>query len=357
MDKIIKKIITKLNDNGFEAFVVGGYVRDMILGINSSDIDICTNALPKDVIEVLNLDKKTCVKYGSINIKTKKYNIDITTFRIDDNYLKHNPSNTEFVNDIKIDLKRRDFTCNTLLMNKDNEIIDYFDGLDDINNKVIKCVGNIKKKLSEDPLRILRAIRLSIIYDFKIDDNLLDFIINNKQLINEISFFRKKEELDKILLSTNAIKGLNFIKKLNLCDVLGISYEKVNYTNDLMGLYAQINLDSNYQLTKSEKNIINSINEVLENGVIDNNTLYKHGLYINKIASEILKIDYKTINKMYNNLPIKNRKDIKISVKTIVKLNNNCYNNINDIYLRLEKNILSGNIKNNSKDIIKFLRK
>lgn len=347
----------KLNSNGFEAFIVGGYIRDKLLGINSNDIDICTNALPKDVIEVLNLDKKTGVKYGSINIKTRKYNIDITTFRKDSNYLKHSPNDTEFVNDIKTDLKRRDFTCNTLLMNKDDKIIDYYNGVNDINNRIIKCVGNVKKKLSEDPLRILRAIRLSIIYDFKIDNTILDFIINNKYLIKEISFFRKKEELDKILLSKNSIKGLKLIKDLDLFDVMGISYDKITYTNDLMGLYAQINLDSNYPLTKSEKSIIKEIKEILDNGIIDNNTLYRHGLYINKIAGEIFNIDYKIINKMYNNLPIKTRKDIKINIKSIVKLNNNCYNNINDIYLMLEKNILSGNIKNNSKDIIKYLRK
>ena len=357
MDKLIKKIIKKLNDSGYDAYIVGGYVRDKLLNIESDDIDICTNALPKDVINILNLNKNSSIKYGSINIKTKKYNIDITSFRKEDNYLKHSPTDTIFVNDIKTDLKRRDFTCNTLLMNKEGQIIDYYNGIKDINNRIIKCVGNVKKKLNEDPLRILRAIRLSIVYDFKIDDEILDFITHNKELINEISYFRKKEELDKILTSDNYLKGLEFIKKLDLYDSLGIRYDNVTYTRDLIGLYVQINLSEKYPLTKNEKNSIKEIKEILDNKKVDNYMLYKYGLYENKIAGEILGIDYKIINKRYNSLPIKSRKDIKITPKTIAKLNNNCYNNINNVYVSLEKNILDGNIKNNSRDIIKFLRK
>ena len=357
MDRLIKKIIHELNKNGFEAYIVGGYVRDKVLNIDSDDIDICTNALPKDVIRILKLNNKTSVKYGSISFKTKKYNIDITTYRKEYDYNKHEPTSTIFVNDLKTDLKRRDFTCNTLLMDKNNKIIDYYDGLKDIKNKVIKCIGSTNKKLKEDPLRILRAIRISVIYDFNIDNNILNFIDNNKDLINEISFFRKKEELDKILISKNCIKGLNLIKNLNLCDALGINYNNIIYTKDLIGMYAQIEFNNRYTFTKSENSIIKDIREIVKNGSINNKTIYKYGLYINKVAGEILNIDYKRINKLYNNLPIKTRKDIKINIKSIVKINNNCYNNINKIYLDLEDKILSGILRNNTRDIINYLRK
>mgnify|MGYP004530098757 CR=1 FL=1 len=357
MDKIIYKILKKLKNNNYEAYVVGGYVRDKVLGINTNDIDICTNALPRDVINIFKLDNKIKDSFGSINFKIKNYNIDITTYRLEKNYVNHIPKYIEYVNDIKKDLKRRDFTCNQLLLSIDDEIIDYYDGLNDINNKTIKCIGDTEKKLKEDPIRILRAIRLASIYDFSLDENIVKYINNNKNIISNISYTRKKEELDKILSNDNKMNGLKIIKELNLLDVLNIKYDKISYCKDVLGMYAQIEYSSLYSFTKNEKNIINNIRDVIKIGKIDNYALYKYGLYINNVAGEILGVDYKDVIKKYKSLPIKTRKDIKISVESIVKLNNNCYNNINEIYLNIEKNILNGSLKNKSKDIVKFIRK
>ena len=357
MDKIIIKILKKLEKCGYSTFIVGGYVRDKLLGKDSRDVDICTNALPKDVIEIFNLDKSTKDEYGSVNIKIKQYNIDITTFRSESDYKNHTPKSVMYVDDLKTDLKRRDFTINSLVMNSNEEIIDYYNGIKDLNEKRIKCIGSTKIRLNEDPLRILRAIRFSIIYDFEIDDEILKFIENNRNLIENISYFRKKEELDKILTCSNKVKGLNLIKQLNLCSVLGIEYDNIVNCKDIFGMYAQIKFCDKYQLTKNEKEIIENIKKVVSSGEVNNITLYDYGLYINSIAGEILGLNSITINKMYKNLPIKSRKDIKITLESIVKLNNNCYNGVNDIYKNLEINILSGKLKNNNKDIVKFIRK
>lgn len=357
MDKIIFNILKKLEKNGFKAFVVGGYVRDKLLRIETNDIDICTNALPKDIKTIFKLDKITNEDYGNINIKTKKYNIDITTFREEKNYDKHSPKSITYIDDVKLDLKRRDFTINAILLNKEGEIIDYFNGIDDLNNKIIKCIGNAKDKLTEDPLRILRAIRLSILYNFTLDEEIKNFIIENKYLIEKVSYFRKKEELDKILSCKNKINGLKLIKEFNLYSVLGIEYKNIKYSEDILGMYAQINFNDQYPFTKNEKEIISKVKEILKINKINNYVLYKYGLYICSIAGEVLGVDYKSINKMYRSIPIKTRKDIKISVQSIVKLNNNCYNKINEIYEHLEINILNGIIKNKNKDIVKFLRK
>ena len=242
-------------------------------------------------------------------------------------------------------------------MNSSEEIIDYYNGINDLNNKKIKCIGSTKIRLSEDPLRMLRAIRFSIIYDFEIDDEILKFIEENKSLIENISYFRKKEELDKILACNNKIKGLELIKRLNLCSVLGLEYDNIIYCKDILGMYAQIKFSEKYQLTKNEKDIIDDIRDILSIGEINNKSLYDYGLYINTIAGEMLGFDLIKLNHMYKNLPIKSRKDIKITLESIVKLNNNCYNGVNEIYRDLENNILSGNLKNKSKDIVKFIRK
>ena len=356
MDKFIVNILKKIEKNGFEAFVVGGYVRNNLLGINSRDVDICTNALPKDIIKIFNLKKDTKDNYGSVNIITKKYNIDITTYRKESNYNLHKPE-VEFINNIDDDLERRDFTINAILLNSNNELIDKYNGIEDLNNKLLKCIGNTKEKLTNDPLRILRALRFSIIYDLKLDKEILNFIKKNKELIKKVSYFRRKEELDKIFTSKNKIKGLDLLKDLNLLNELEIDYDNVVYTEDINGIYSQITFNKNYSFSKETKKIISSVKEIIELGNIDNHTLYKFGLYINSIAGNILGIDYSKINKMYNKLPIKSKKDIKISYKSIVKLNNNCYNNINDLIKNIEKNILDGKLKNKTSDIVRFIRK
>lgn len=357
MDKIIIKILKKLEENNYHAFIVGGYVRDRIIGIESYDIDICTNALPKEVIEVLNLKKSTKSQFGTVNIKTRKYNIDITTFRKEEKYIKHKPTSIKYINDVKCDLYRRDFTCNAILINKDEEVIDYFNGIKDINDKIIRCIGDTSEKLSQDPLRILRAIRFSIIYNFTLDEEIMLFIKNNKILLNTLSNYRIREEIDKILSSNNRLYGLELIKKLELFEVLKISYEKINDCKDILGIYAQMNIKDDFLLTKNERKIINNIKTILKIKNISNETLYKYGLYENLIAADILGINNKVIYKKYKKIPINSKKDIKINTETIVKLKNNSYNNINEIFNDLELKILRGELNNKTKDIIKYIMK
>lgn len=357
MDKFIINILKKIEKYGFEAYVVGGYVRNKLLNITSRDVDICTNALPKDIIKIFNLKKDTKNNYGSVNIITKKYNIDITTYRKESTYDLHKPINIEFINNIEEDLYRRDFTVNSILLNSKNEIIDKYNGIEDLNNKILRCIGNTNEKLKNDPLRILRALRFSVIYDLEMDDKIINFIKNNKELIKKISYFRRKEELDKIFTSKNKINGFKLLKDLNLLEELEIKYDEIVDINDINGIYAQIEYNKNYPFLKESKKNINNIREIVKIKTINNHTLYKYGLYINSIAGSILGIDYNKINQMYESLPIKSKKDIKISYKSIVKLNNNCYNNINDLIKNIEKNILDGKLKNKTSDIVKFIRK
>lgn len=354
MNKIIKKILKKLESNKYEAYIVGGYVRDKLLGLNTNDVDICTNATPKEIIKIFNLDKNTSYNYGCVNIKVKNYNIDITTFRKECDYCNRKPKSVEYINDVKVDLLRRDFTINTILLNSKGQYIDYFNGINDLKNKIIKCVGITNIKLYEDPLRILRAIRFSVIYNMKLNKDILNFIKDNKHLLYSLSTFRIKDELDKIFSSKNKIEGLNLLKELDLLKYLKINYNKVNYTNDLLGIYAQI--DNDLPFLKHEQIQINNIKNILKDKKITNQTLYKYGLYTNIVSGEILGLTHKHINKLYKNLPIKSRLDIDIKYKDIVLNTKYCYNNLNEVYIFLENAILNNKIKNNKKYIIKFLK-
>lgn len=356
MDKLIKDILKKLEDNGFEAYVVGGYVRDYLLGKKSLDVDICTNALPKDLHKIFPINNNSN-NYGGFNLNIKNYNIDITTYRKELKYDKRKPTEIEYINSLDEDILRRDFTINSICLNKEGKIIDLVNGIEDLNNHVIKMLGNIKERLNEDPLRILRAIRFSCILGFKLDEELYQEIKNNSELVTSLSEVRIKEEITKILLNKNYLKGLRLLKELDILDKLDIDYnEDITYVNDICGMWAQLKFNKNYSFTKQENiNIIN-IRQIIERGIINNKVLYKYGLYNSLVAGEILSINKNIINKMYNKLPIKSEKDLEISNEEIINiLNIEPSKRIKEIKQKLINEILNNNLKNRNSDLRKYI--
>ena len=352
MEKNIKKILNTLEENGYQAYLVGGFVRDCLLGITSYDVDIATDALPKDIHNIFNSSKSN---YGSVNIKFDNYNIDITTFRKDLNYVNRRPSNVIYIDNLEEDLKRRDFTINAICMNKDEKIIDPLNGCEDLNNRTIKMIGNIDTKLEEDPLRIMRAIRFASVLDFDIEKELYEKIKKYSYLVEILSKERVKSEFEKILLSKNYMKALKIMEDTNVSKSLGISYSHINYVDDLLGMWAQVKV-LNIPFTNVEKGNIIKITEVITLGQIDNLALYNYGLYVCTIAGKILNINPKKISKMYNNLPIKSKSDINITSKEISDIFG-AGKVIGIIYSELEKEILNKNIENNKEAIFEYLKK
>lgn len=352
MEKNIKKILETLENEGYQAYLVGGYVRDYLLGVTSFDVDIATDALPKDIHRIFNSSKNN---YGSVNIKIDKLNVDITTFRKDLNYVNRRPSKVVYINNLKDDLERRDFTINAICMNKDGKIIDILNGCKDLDRRTIKMIGDIDVKLKEDPLRIMRAIRFACILDFKIEDELYEKIKEYSYLVGDLSKERIKNELDKILISKNYKYGLELMKDTRISEVLGINYDDINYVDDLLGMWAQVKV-LNIPFTNVEKGNIIKITEVLDFGKIDNEILYKYGLYISRVAGKILNIKTTKISKMYNKLPIKSREDIDISSKEISSIVG-FGEVIGDTYKIIEKEILNYRLKNKKSEILKYLEK
>ena len=291
MEKNVKKILETLENEGYQAYLVGGYVRDYLLGVTSFDVDIATDALPKDIHRIFNSSKNN---YGSVNIKVDKLNVDITTFRKDLNYVNRRPSKVVYINNLKEDLERRDFTINAICMNKNGKIIDLLNGCKDLDRRTIKMIGSIDVKLKEDPLRIMRAIRFACILDFKIEDELYEKIKEYSYLVGDLSKERIKNELDKILISKNYKYGLELMKDTKISEVLEINYDDINYVDDLLGMWAQVKV-LNIPFTNVEKGNIIKITEVLDFGKIDNEILYKYGLYISRVAGKIL--NYRLKNK------------------------------------------------------------
>lgn len=355
----IKNILKKFIENGYEAYIVGGFVRDYLLGYCSYDIDISTNATPKEVKGIFDLNNSNDENYGHVFFKDSLYNYDITTFRREIKYENRKPVEFEYINSIEEDILRRDFTINSLYMDLDGNIFDVVDGKKDLENKVIRTVGNISEKMIEDPLRILRAVRFAALLDFEIESSLYNFIRQNKQLIRTLSYTRKKEELDKIFNSQNKLKGIELIKSLNIEDELEIEIpENIAFTNNQLGIWAQIKVSDKYTFTKTDEEKINSIRKILNYGIIDSIVLYEYGLYTCIIAGEILGEPRSNISNLYKNLPIYTQKDIKINGDDIIELLNiEPGEKIKQILFDIEIMILNNNLENDTEVIKDYVLK
>ena len=255
MEKIIKDILNKIINNNYDAYLVGGYVRDKLLGINSNDIDIATN-MPFNVLKRLFKYEIEYKKYYCIKFKLNDYNISITTFRRELKYKDNKPIKIEYTSSIEEDYLRRDFTINAIYMDANENIIDFHNSLDDLNNKIIKVIGDINTRLNEDSTRVLRALRFMSVYDFKLSDELKSFILSSKHLIMNINYNRKKEELDKIFKSSGYKKFLKFIKDNDLEDAFEIYINEIKDCDNYLDIWKSLNVSDKYIFTKKEKNYL-----------------------------------------------------------------------------------------------------
>lgn len=204
LPKEVKHIIDILTQNGYEAYAVGGCVRDSILGRVPGDWDITTSALPQQVKALFRRTIDTGIQHGTVTIMLGKNGYEVTTYRIDGKYEdSRHPESVEFTPNLEEDLKRRDFTINAMAYNDENGVVDIFGGIDDIRNRIIRCVGNAHDRFTEDALRILRAVRFSAQLGFEIDKATKDAARELAPTLVKISRERIHTELNKLLLSDN----------------------------------------------------------------------------------------------------------------------------------------------------------
>lgn len=200
----VKEIIGTIEKNGFQAYAVGGCVRDSILGRNPDDWDITTSALPMQVKDLFKRTVDTGIKHGTVTVMVDKTGYEVTTYRIDGEYKDgRHPENVEFSVSLVDDLKRRDFTINAMAYNDNDGLVDEFDGLGDIDRRLIKCVGNPNERFGEDALRMMRAIRFSAQLGFDIDDVTYAAIKELAGTMKKVSMERIQVELIKTLMSDN----------------------------------------------------------------------------------------------------------------------------------------------------------
>jgi len=219
--KEVKLVITQLKKQGFEAYIVGGCVRDFLRGVEPEDWDVATNAKPEEIGKI-SLRSFADNKFGTVTVLTgsetpKLKEIEITPYRIDEKYSdKRHPDKIRWAKTIEEDLARRDFTINAMAMNKKGEIIDPFSGKKDLENKIIRAVGNPDERFNEDALRMMRAVRFATTLSFEIESKTTQAIKKNAIWLQAISKERIRDEFLKIIMAEKAADGIELLRLLGL---------------------------------------------------------------------------------------------------------------------------------------------
>lgn len=206
----VEYVLSKLKENGYQAYVVGGAVRDFLMGKTPHDYDLTSDALPSQISEVFKefYQEHSGEKHGTIRVIIDHKPIEITTFRCDEGYTDYRrPDNVEFVKDVYIDSKRRDFSINAFYYSE-GHIYDFHEGLEDLNNKVIKTIGNPSARFHEDALRILRAIRFSAKLGYEIESKTKTALLDCKEELNLIAKERILIELKEISSTSNFFRDI-----------------------------------------------------------------------------------------------------------------------------------------------------
>lgn len=202
MPENANRIIRTLQEAGYEAYIVGGCVRDAVLNKEPDDWDITTSAKPMEVKKLFDRTIDTGLQHGTVTVMFGKEGYEVTTYRVDGKYEDHRrPNSVTFTSNLVEDMKRRDFTINAMAYNDAEGIVDHFHGVEDLESHVIRCVGNPSERFDEDALRILRALRFSAQLDFEIDENTKEAIRNQAEFLKDISAERINVELTKLLMS------------------------------------------------------------------------------------------------------------------------------------------------------------
>ena len=218
----VKIILDTLKNNGYESYIVGGSVRDSIIGISlPKDYDVTTNAMPKQIISLFDKTVPTGINHGTVTVIVNGHGYEVTTYRIDGEYLDNRrPNGVTFVLNLKEDLARRDFTINALAFSEEDDLVDYFGGMDDLENKIIRAVGEPNKRFQEDALRMLRAIRFAASLNFDIEEKTMQAIKANCHLVLNVSNERIRDELCKMLLSNNTTRALRLLEESKLLELI-----------------------------------------------------------------------------------------------------------------------------------------
>lgn len=346
-----RPVLQRIEQAGFEAYFVGGCVRDTILGDHIHDIDIATSAYPSEIKAIFKRTVDTGIEHGTVMILDHGTGYETTTFRTESGYQDfRRPDSVTFVRSLAEDLKRRDFTINALALRENGEVVDLFDGLGDLRRRLIKAVGDPNERFHEDALRMMRAVRFASKLDFTIDQPTVEGIKENAPLLSKIAVERIQVEFEKLLLGQQPVAGLRYFLDTGLyryCPGLQGAYQPLsgllvlNHWNLQNPAQAWGLLTFQLGLTKQEitsflkawKNSNDLIKRVkaliplvkqLRAGDLGAKEMFAAGWQAIIDANHVAAVygwgqDPATLKERYQQLPIKNNRELAVDGNTLIK--------------------------------------
>ncbi|MCH4008308.1 CCA tRNA nucleotidyltransferase [Companilactobacillus sp.] len=381
-------ILKNIEEAGFEAYFVGGSVRDHILGLPIHDVDIATSAYPEEIKSIFKKTIDTGIKHGTVTVLMDDESYEITTFRTESGYQDYRrPDKVTFVRSLTDDLKRRDFTINALAVDHDGNVVDKFDGLTDLKNHLIKAVGVAEERFHEDALRMMRAVRFQSQLDFSIESKTEQAIADNAPLLEKIAVERVHEEFVKMMLGRAWKKGFKDFLRLDLAAHCPGFHDAINNltkllkTDDVQMLdetMVWVSIGHVLNLSGDDLNHFLRLwkvsNQVREECLATENTLndfqsgnfdiwniYQNGIQNIPRVEELcqlfkIQIDKDKINKSVSEIPIKNSHALKITGKDVIDiLQIKPGPKIGEYMNSLEKAVVTQAVTNSYKDLQRYL--
>lgn len=394
MDKSLfeqaRPILEQIQDNGFEAYYVGGSVRDYVMGRNIYDIDITTSATPDEIESIFSHTIPVGKEHGTINVVFNDENYEVTTFRAEEDYVDHRrPSGVTFVRDLYEDLQRRDFTMNAIAMDTAYKLYDYFDGQQDINNRIIRTVGIAEERFQEDALRMIRCLRFQSQLSFDIAMETFEAMRTQMADIKFLSIERIVIELTKLMRGINVEESFNHLKSLKAFNYMPyfeqLDMNQINVTEpidlELLIAIVSVKFDINYSLKplKLSNRQVKDINQYIQimnalPSIITKEQLkmfvydYDTNLIKNvMVAADVLKandiqghepliVNLQTIDETLHRLPMHNRKDMMVNGGVLMAhLNAKSGPWLKDVLRQIEIAIVTGKVSNEETEILKWV--
>ena len=348
-------VLNKIVEAGFEAYFVGGSVRDRVLGLTVNDVDIATSAMPNQIKEIFKLTIDIGIEHGTVMVLENGESYEITTFRTESTYkdFRH-PDSVTFVRSLTEDLMRRDFTMNAIAMDIKGNLIDPFGGLNDIDKRIIRAVGKPEERFQEDALRMMRAVRFAAQLDFEIEGNTLLSIHQNAQLLTNIAIERIQVEFEKLLTGEWYFVGLAAMIKTDLylyCPKLADKKQALLTLIDRSTSFQNIRqawaylllkidehqMDQSFnprtflkawklsnQLIKESITIYEALVIRLERGYLNEWEIFHLGIQFSLEVEDLMeqegmKQEHLLVLERYDNLPIKEKEELSVSGNDLMK--------------------------------------
>lgn len=373
--KTAKGVLYELKKAGYEAFIVGGTVRDHLLNIEVNDVDITTNARPYQVAEIFRT-VPTGLKYGTVTVLYKDEQFEVTTYREDGTYLDgRRPEKIEYSDSAEEDVKRRDFTINGLLMTEKSEIIDYVGGQDDLRYKMIRTIGDPEARFNEDALRMLRAFYFQAKLGFQIDKQTREAIQNNRKKIHLVSNERILNELLKTLSGPHLKKALKSMVTTTFHEELPglkkgieavLEMDEMPYIDVFFTLCFALNdgiIPSEWKFSNKHRHRYAQAAKLANSQPkYDAYELYTYGLELSLLANRVNyqlgreKLMRGQIEERYEKIPLQSELDLKLRASEMITLTKKKAGAwVKDIQQQMILKILKNELKNDKKSLTTFL--